>query len=276
MVTISFRDVTFRYPGAAEPALAGLTLELPSRGVTVVTGPLGAGCSTLLLLAAGLAPRVTGGVRDGIVLAGGVDPGDDRHRGALAGRVVLLTPTPAAQLSGMAFTVWDEVAFGPANLGWERPRIGDAVDRALELTDTGALASRDPVTLSGGELQRVMLAGCLAMEPEVLLLDEPALELDPVGASRLFALLPDLGSRAAVVVATSDVDRAWRIADRMVVLAPGRLLASGRPDDVLVTDAAAAAGATTAAGYVFREAGFDPPYPLGPDAAAARLRDLPA
>src|SRR2546428_2275543 len=137
-------------------------------GVIGLGGNVGAGASTLLLVAADLAPRVVGGRLEGGVRGEG-------------GRGIVL-PTPWTQLSGMAFTVWDEVAFGPANLGWPRERIAGAVDRSLAALDIGTLAARDPATLSGGELQRVVVAGIVAMEPALLLLDEPTAELDPEGA----------------------------------------------------------------------------------------------
>src|SRR5207245_5330518 len=97
-------------------------------------------------------------------------------------------PTPWTQLSGMAFTVWDEVAFGPANLGWPGREIARHVERALERLEIEALAERDPVTPSGGEVQRVMLAGILAMDPDVGLLHEPTAGLDPAGRPRPWRL----------------------------------------------------------------------------------------
>src|SRR3989441_12039751 len=89
----------------------------------------------------------------------------------------------------MAFTVWDEVAFGPANLGWPGREIARHVERALERLEIAALAERNPATLSGGEVQRVILAGILAMDPDVVLLDEPSTELDPAGARALWRLV---------------------------------------------------------------------------------------
>ncbi|MBI4419601.1 MAG: ABC transporter ATP-binding protein, partial [Gemmatimonadetes bacterium] len=180
---IRFDHLTFQYPASPRPALDRVSATIEPGAVTLVTGPLGAGCSTLLLVAAGLAPHVTGGqVTSGGVATLGADPTTAEGRRALAGRVGLLLSRPWTQLSGMAFTVSEEIAFGPANLGWDRGRIAEAVDQAMALTGVTHLEDRDPTTLSGGELQRVMLAGVAAMEPALYLLDEPALELDPAGA----------------------------------------------------------------------------------------------
>src|SRR5205814_7699201 len=109
MKILGLDDVTFWYPATANPALENVSLDVAPGDIVALVGRGGAGASTLLLIAAGLAPRVTGGRPRGSVT-----------RGARAGIVL---PTPWTQLSGMAFTVWDEVAFGPANLGWPEHEI---------------------------------------------------------------------------------------------------------------------------------------------------------
>jgi energy-coupling factor transporter ATP-binding protein EcfA2 len=165
----------------------------------------------------------------------------------------------------MAFTVRDEVAFGPANLGWPLERISAAVERALERVGAAHLEARDPATLSGGELQRVILAGILAMQPDVLLLDEPTAELDPGGAVAVWRLLRALAAEGtAIVVATSDLDALPEAADRIAWLAGGRVRALGAARAVL-SDAAlwsdAGPGSTAVAG-VWRRAGLAAPPPL--------------
>jgi energy-coupling factor transporter ATP-binding protein EcfA2 len=259
---VRLQGLVFRYPGAQEPALRGVTAEFWPRDITVVTGRLGAGCSTLLLAIAGLAPRATGGEREGDVTTLGCDPASAEGRLALAGDVGLLFPTPWTQLSGMAYTVWDEVAFTPANLGWSRDQIGDAVDRSLRLLDVEHLAARDPRTLSGGELQRVMLAAVAVTQPRVYLLDEPTLQLDPAGAAAVYALLPALAGDAAVIVATTDVDRAVEVADRVMLLDDGRVIGAGAPDDVLGGAGAVTAGVSTTVAEILRAAECPGPYPL--------------
>ncbi|HEY6807675.1 MAG TPA: ABC transporter ATP-binding protein, partial [Gemmatimonadales bacterium] len=167
--------MTYHYPATSRPALAGLDLAVGDGEIVALIGQVGAGASTTLLVAAGLAPRVVGGT-----LAGAV---------TLDGRAAIVLPAPWTQVSGMAFTVRDEVAFGPANLGWPRERIATAVERVLGALDIAALADRDPATLSGGELQRVIIAGILAVEPDLLLLDEFTAELDPSGAEAAWSVV---------------------------------------------------------------------------------------
>ena len=142
--------VTFRYPTGDRLALDHLSIEANPGQITWLLGPLGAGCSTLLQVAAGLAPRITGGNREGRVSVLGVDPASEDGRRALAGRVGYVTAAPHLQLSGMTSSVWEEVAFGPANLGWPIERIRSAVASAMASLEIAHLAGRAPSTLSGG------------------------------------------------------------------------------------------------------------------------------
>jgi energy-coupling factor transporter ATP-binding protein EcfA2 len=242
--------VTFTYPGHPEPALRDASLTLEGGTVTGVTGPVGAGCSTLLLVAGGYAPRLTGGA-----IAGA------RRLGTTAVGIVFATPW--TQLSGLAATVRAEIAFGPASGGQPRDAVVAAVERAMGDLGVAHLAERDPATLSGGELQRVIVASVLAMEPELLVLDDPAAELDPAAADALFALLPAVARRGtAVLVATPDLDRLARITHRVLVLGGGRILRDGDPARVLDdTDVA----------RIARAAGCPAPWPLDVPGAVARL-----
>jgi energy-coupling factor transporter ATP-binding protein EcfA2 len=240
--------------------------------VNLVTGRLGAGSTTLLLAAAGLAPLVTGGARSGAVKTLGLDPGTPAGRSVLAGRVGLLLATPWTQLSGMAMTVREEVAFGPANHGWERQRIFDAVSSALDRMAVTHLADRDPGSLSGGELQKVMIAALLAMEPDVLLLDEPALELDTLSTTALYDLLAELARTRTVVVASIDVDRLAAIASRVVLLDGGRCLGDGGPADLLGSTRAVEMRVSSTIAEIASGAGLPAPYPVTLDAALRTLR----
>lgn len=260
MTALALEGVTFHYPASPTPALVDVSLDVRAGEVVALIGAIGAGASTLLLVAAGLAPRVVGGELTGMVRRDG--------------RAALLLATPWTQVSGMAFTVWDEVAFGPANLGWPRERISAAVEGALTRVDVGGLRDRDPATLSGGELQRVILAGVLAMEPAVLLLDEPTAELDPIGAELVWRLTRELAHEGtAVLVATSDLDALPESVDRVVWLAHGRVRQVGDARHVLADPAlweADAPGSTSVAG-AWRRASLPAPFPLTVADVVARV-----
>jgi energy-coupling factor transporter ATP-binding protein EcfA2 len=236
---LALRDAVFRYPAAREPALVVPTLAVGKGEFVAVCGPIGSGCSTLLLVAAGFAPRITGGTLEG-----------ERTLGARNTAVVFATPW--TQLTGIAHTVLAEVAFGPASQGLPRDVVLDRARVALGRLGAGHLESRDPASLSGGELQRVIVAAALAQDPELLVLDDPAAELDPAGADQLYDLLGTLareggrGGERTVLVATPDVERVARVATRALVLAGGRIVADGAPravlDDTDVARIARAAG----------------------------------
>jgi energy-coupling factor transporter ATP-binding protein EcfA2 len=247
---LSLSHVTYRHAGASTPALVDVTLEVSPGEVVALTGAPGAGATTFLLVAGGFAPRLIGGTLEGTV-----------HRGAARPGIVFAAPW--TQLTGLCQTVLAEVAFGPAGLGLPRQAVRVTAERALERLGVLHLAERDPATLSGGELQRVIVAAALALEPDLLLLDDPAAELDPAGADALYDLLPGVAAAGAVVlVATPDAERAARAATRAVRLDGGRVVADGAPAAVL-TD--------TPAARIALAAGCPVPLPLDAEALVARV-----
>ncbi|MGP3683646.1 ABC transporter ATP-binding protein [Streptomyces sp. IBSNAI002] len=226
---LSAKGVTVAYDGVDVVHDASLTL-LPGE-VTALVGPNGSGKSTLLRTIARLQrPRTATLVIDGDTDGLALSPRE------FSRRVALLTqgrPTP----SGL--TVRDLVEFGryPYRGRWGRDDPGgrEAVDRALALTGVTDLADRGAEHLSGGQLQRVWLAGCLAQETGVLLLDEPTTYLDLRYQVELLDLMRDLADDhgIAVGVVLHDLDQAAAVADRIVLLHSGRVIADGDPADVL-------------------------------------------
>jgi energy-coupling factor transport system ATP-binding protein len=282
MAALEFSRVSFRYP-ASRQVLRDVTLVADAGQVTWLFGPLGAGASTVLLVAAGLAPSLTGGTLDGSVRVLGTSPEGQAGRATLQGRVAYVTAMPYLQLSGMAESVFDEVAFAPANLGWSRERIGAAVPAALDRLDVAHLAERVPEQLSGGELQRVVIAAMLVLQPEVWLLDEPSSALDAVGRRTVEELIREEARRgAAVLLATEDADLGLAVADETILLDEGSTIARGAPEELLGTELMweIGAGSTTvaelarAAKMLARapSARLAPPYPLTLEAAVERWR----
>lgn len=263
MSALQLEGVTFTYPGADTAALQECTFAANAGAVTWLTGALGSGTSTALLVGAGLAPRHTGGDRTGVVRTLDVDPRDGDGR-ALAGRLALVLAHPAAQLSGIAETVAQEVGFAPANLGWPVPRIRGATDDALHRLGIAHLADRNPASLSGGEMQRAVIASMLILQPDLWLLDEPTSALDTSGRALMHRLMrSEAGRGAAVVVASEDADGLLPVADRLLVFEEGRPVLDGEPPALLGGDAIwqAGAGSTTVAA-LGDAAGIAAPRPL--------------
>ncbi|MEU9292594.1 ABC transporter ATP-binding protein [Streptomyces sp. NPDC048266] len=229
---LSATGVTVAYEGVDVVHDAAMTLR-PGE-VTVLVGPNGSGKSTLLRTIARLQqPRTATLVLDGATDGLALSPRQfSRH-------VALLTqgrPTP----SGL--TVRDLVEFGryPYRGRWGKadPDGRAAVDRALAMTGVAELAARGAEHLSGGQLQRVWLAGCLAQETGVLLLDEPTTYLDLRYQVELLDLMRDLADDHGIAVGAvlHDLDQAAAVADRIVLLAAGRVVADGGPEAVLTPE----------------------------------------
>jgi energy-coupling factor transporter ATP-binding protein EcfA2 len=255
------RGLRVRYPVQERWAIDGIDLDLAAGSVTWLSGALGSGTSTLLLALAGLAPRLTGGEREGTVTAGDHDVAD---LSPLAAGIAYLGPAPALQISGIAATVRHEVAVGPMNLGWAPDEMERAADAAMRELRVDHLAARDPGALSGGETQRVLLAALLATAPQAWLLDEPFSALDHASTARVQRLLRELALKgASVVVACDDADTMVDVADRLIVLARGRVALDGAPRTLLAGDGVIAAGAgTTDAATVALAAGIAAPRPV--------------
>ncbi|WP_432250475.1 ABC transporter ATP-binding protein [Streptomyces sanyensis] len=229
---LSAADVTVAYDGTDVVHDAALSL-LPGE-VTVLVGPNGSGKSTLLRTLARLQrPRTARLLIDGGTDGLALTPREfSRHVALLAQK----RSTP----SGL--TVRDLVEFGryPHRGRWGRSDPGGpaAVDRALAMTGVTDLAGRGAEQLSGGQLQRVWLAGCLAQETGVLLLDEPTTYLDLRYQVELLDLLRDLADAHGIAVGAvlHDLDQAAAVADRIVLLHDGRTVADGTPEDVLTPE----------------------------------------
>jgi NitT/TauT family transport system ATP-binding protein len=231
MTALTTEALRLRYPAQPTWAVDDVTLTIQPREITWLTGALGAGTSTLLLALAGLAPRLTGGERSGLVRLGDADPAT---LAPLPSGIAYLGPTPALQLSGIGRTVRDEIAIGPMNLGWPVERLRTAVESVLERLEITHLADRAPRELSGGEQQRVLLAALAVTTPRLWLLDEPFSALDAVTRMRMQAWLAARLQevRRGVLMVTHDLREATEIADRVLVMAasPSRIVADMKID----------------------------------------------
>jgi energy-coupling factor transport system ATP-binding protein len=230
---LALEAVTYRYAGARRPSLRDVDLALADGEVVGVVGASEAGKTTLCLVASGLAPRTVGGTLGGHVRLDGADATPlAMHQ--MAERVGIAFANPATQLSGVSGTVYEEVAFGPMNLGRPHAEVIDRTGAALVAMGIGDLADRDPSRLSGGQQQLVALAGLLAMRPAHLVLDEPTAQLDPAGTRLVADALRGLAAGgASILLAEQKTDLLADICDRVVVIEAGRIAFEGQARTVL-------------------------------------------
>ncbi len=221
MTVARVEELSFAYPDGP-PALRDVSFELADGEIVALLGPSGSGKSTLLRALAGLVPHFHGGRFSGSVQVGGRDTRTVRPA-ELAGTVASVFQDPEDQV--VMTVVGNEVAFGLENLATPPATIWPRVEGSLAAVGAGALRPRRTIELSGGELQRVCLASALALEPGLLLLDEPTSQLDPAGAETFLAAVA--GSGCAVVLSEQRVGRALATADRVLYLEEGRLLFDG-------------------------------------------------
>ncbi len=214
----SFERFSFAYPDSGHWALEDVDLEL-GPGPTLLTGPSGSGKSTLLRSLNGLVPHFYGGRARGRVEVLGSSLKESSPR-ELGRRVAMVFQEPEQQI--VLRLVQQEVAFGPAGLGLPANAVRARVEAAMTALGIDHLRDRRVAQLSGGERQRVALAGSLAMEPQLLVLDEPTSQLDPEGVAQLRGqLFSAARAGTAVVVAEHRPERLAQVAERTVALGSG-------------------------------------------------------
>lgn len=227
---LDLRDVDMQYPNADSPSITGVSLRVAPGELVVVTGASGSGKSTLLDVVTGVAPRTTGGVRSGAVRLG--HHVLDSLSGAGDARIAAVFQDPESQV--LVGTVAEEVAFGPRHAGLDVVDIEARVLAVLDELDVRHLAQRDCATLSGGELQRVLLAAALALEPALLVLDEPTSQVDATSERRFWEAV-DRARRergVGVLAAEHRLDHVLHRADRVVVFDDGRIVGDLLPAQV--------------------------------------------
>jgi len=230
MPVIRLDDVSFRYRGAMEPALSEITCRIRPGELVGLLGRSGSGRSTLASTLNGTIPHLVRGDLRGRVHIGGQDIRAMRPRD-LADRVGFVFQDFEAQLFSTNLAL--EVAFGPENLGVPRAEIIRRVDCYLRLVRLEGLRHKAPADLSGGQKQRLALASVLALEPQVLVLDEPTSDLDPAGRQDLWAAVQEIRHQRALTLVIIDPDTdemGWM--DRFIVLDRGRVALSGTPSEL--------------------------------------------
>jgi energy-coupling factor transport system ATP-binding protein len=231
---IRVKNLSYTYEKASRPALEGLSFTIHAGEYTAILGANGSGKSTLLSCINGLCTPPAGSVLVYDRRGNALDPADAAGVEAVRRVVGTVLQNPDNQIVGTV--VEEDTAFGPENLALDREEIRARVAEALRITGLEKLRDRPPQFLSGGERQRLSLAGVLAMNSEVIALDEAASMIDPLGREALFALLDRLaGEGKTILHITHSLNEALRC-DRCLVLRRGVLVFDGRPEDLIRRD----------------------------------------
>jgi len=227
---IRVRDLWWRYELGQDWALKGIDLTVRRGEFLVIVGPSGAGKSTLCLTLCGMIPHFSRGYYKGEVMIIGRET-RKMKLSEITRKVGIVFQDPDTQFVTMS--VEDEIAFPLENHGVPRQEMIERVKRTMEITRIIELKDKYPHELSGGQKQRVAIASILALEPEIIILDEPTSDLDPVGKSEVFSILAEL-KRAGrtIILVEHNTEEAAKYADRVVLLRDGKIIMEGPPRKV--------------------------------------------
>ena len=228
---IKFNDFSFKYSSSDANILENINLSIKSNEITVLAGPTGCGKSTLLRSIVGLIPNMYDGEYSGEVIVDGIKIKDAEIK-EIAKRVGFVFQNPENQI--FMFSVERDIAFGLENLGIEQEIIKERIKKMMETLNITHLAEKAPHELSDGQKQRTALAGVLAMEPKILILDEPTSLLDPKTASEFMELMNKLCKEKgiSIIIVEHRLDLVLKYTDRLIILSNGKIISNDKPENV--------------------------------------------
>jgi energy-coupling factor transporter ATPase len=241
MAVIETKNLTYTYPGVTKPSITDISVKIEKGEFTLITGPSGCGKTTLCRCFNGLIPHFYQGELKGEITVTGLNI-TEHPIYELAKHVGLVFQNPENQL--FALSVEKDVAFGLENLGVSREEMRKKVEWALNLTGIYDLRERAPHELSGGQQQRVAIASVLAMQPEVIILDEPTSFLDPLSAKKIFEVIHELNRNLGITVVLVEhrLDLTARYSDHIVIMDEGKVILDGETREILRSEEARLVG----------------------------------
>jgi energy-coupling factor transporter ATPase len=237
LAVIETRDLKYTYPGATNPSIKDVSITINKSDFIILTGPSGCGKTTLCRCFNGLVPHFYNGTLEGEITVAGLNVAEHKIH-ELARHVGLVFQNPENQV--FALSVEKDVAFGLENSAMPRDEMRKRVDWALQMTGISELSERPPHELSGGQQQRVAIASVLAMQPDIMILDEPTSFLDPVGAEKIFEVINELNKKLGITIILVEhrLDLAAKYANKVIVMNKGSVALSGTPREIFMSEEA--------------------------------------
>jgi energy-coupling factor transporter ATPase len=235
LALIEVKNLSYTYPGASHPSIHDVSLKIEKGEFVLITGPSGCGKTTLCRCFNGLVPHFYQGEIKGEVTVSGINVLEN-HTYDMAKHVGLVFQNPENQL--FALSIEKDVAFGLENVGTPREEIRKKVDWALKQTGIYDIRERSPHEISGGQQQRVAIASVLAMEPDIIVLDEPTSFLDPLSAEKIFEVIARLNKEHGITVILVEhrLDLTAKYTNHLIVMDKGNIRLEGDPRDILANE----------------------------------------
>ncbi|MDV3426498.1 MAG: ATP-binding cassette domain-containing protein [Bacillota bacterium] len=236
MKKIIVENLKYKYPLTSDLALKGISFQVEKGEFIGIIGKNLSGKSTLCQALVGLVPHFYKGAYGGKVIVDGIEVGKSEVS-EISGKVGIVFQNPFTQVTGSKLTVYEEIAFGLENMGIDREDMKKRIDYSLQLLDIYKYKDRNPFDLSGGQMQRMAIAGIIAMRPEIIVLDEPTSQLDPQGSEEVFKAIQNLSHEGmTVIMVEHKMEKIAKYSDRVMLLNEGEIVDFDTPQKVFSRD----------------------------------------
>ena len=233
MCYFKLEDISYKYPLTEENILKNITIGIEKGEFWAVIGKNGSGKTTLCNVLRRFSPDFYKGELTGRIILENKELKDYTVK-EIVQKIGFVFQNPFTQISGVKETVFEEIAFGLENLGLEANYIKNKVEETVELLHIKELRHKNPYELSGGQGQKVALASIIAMEPEILIIDEPTSQLDPQGTEEIFKIINMLAEKGkTIILVEHKIELIGEYAEKVIVLDEGEIILKGDTKDVL-------------------------------------------
>ena len=226
-------NVNYKYPLEEKQALKNINIEIKKGEFWAVIGKNGSGKTTFCNMLRRFVPDFYKGELTGKIMLEDKELKDYSQK-ELVQKIGFVFQNPFTQISGVKDTVFEEIAYGLENLGLDKEEIISRVEKILKLLEIEKLRDRNPYDLSGGQKQRVALASIIAMDPDILVIDEPTSQLDPKGTEDIFKIINLMANEGkTIILVEHKLELIAEYAQNILVLDEGEIILSGKAEEVL-------------------------------------------